>query len=64
MENQKESEQKRAERILFAVNECQSSLACVYEELVDRDFKEAEKKLRELIIELKLMLRSIEDDDF
>jgi len=64
MENQKDNEERRAERISFSINECHISLTCIYEELVDREFSDAEKKLKELIMELKLMLRSIEDDDF
>lgn len=55
---------ERAERILFSINECHLSLSEIYEGLVDREFDEAAKKLKEIIIELKLMLRSIEDDDF
>jgi hypothetical protein len=39
-------------------------LADVYENLVDRDFKLADKDLRFVIIELKLILKSIEEDDF
>ena len=64
MEQPKDSEELRAERIMFSINECHLSLTCVYEGLVDREFKDAEKKLKEIIMELKLMLRSIEDDDF
>ena len=64
MNDPKESEDRRAERILFSINECHISLTCIYEELVDREFKEAEKRLKELVMELKLMIRSIEDDDF
>lgn len=61
---QRNSEVRRAERILFSINQCQLALAAIYEELVDREFKDAEKKLKELITELRLMLKSIEDDDF
>lgn len=64
MEHPNNTDEERAERILFSINECHESLTCIYEGLVDREFKEAEKKLKEIIIELKLMLRSIEDDDF
>lgn len=64
MEHPNSTEEDRAARILFTINECHLSLTEVYEGLVDREFTDAEKKLKEIIMELKLMLRSIEDDDF
>jgi hypothetical protein len=39
-------------------------LTDIYENLVDRDFIPAEKDIRELIMELKFILKSIEEDDF
>jgi hypothetical protein len=39
-------------------------LANIYENLVDRDFKPAEKDIRDIIVDLRLILKSIEEDDF
>lgn len=58
------NENKRAERIVFRINEQHLLLANVYESLVDRDFVQAEKDIRDIIIDLRLILKSIEDDDF
>jgi hypothetical protein len=58
------SENLRAERIAFRVNEHHMMLANVYENLVDRDFTLAEQDIRNIIIDLRLILKSIEDDDF
>lgn len=59
-----DSENKRAERILFIMNICHSSLDDVYEGLVDRDFELVRTEIRNIIVELKLILKSIDDDDF
>jgi hypothetical protein len=61
MEN---SENLRAERISFRINEHHLLLANIYENLVDRDFVLVEKDIRNLIIDLRLILKSIEEDDF
>jgi len=58
------SENSRAERIIFIINEQHVLLANIYETLVDRDFVTAEKDIRYLITDLRLVLKSIEDDDF
>ncbi|QGH72898.1 MAG: hypothetical protein [Podoviridae sp. ctrTa16] len=39
-------------------------LSQIYESLVDREFEESEKKIRELMCDLRLMLKSIPDDVF
>ncbi len=57
-------ENARAERIAFRINEQHLLLANIYETLVDRDFVPAEKDIRNLIIDLRLILKSLEDDDF
>ena len=57
-------ENARAERIAFRINEHHLLLANVYENIVDRDFIPAEKDIRNIIIDLRLILKSIEDDDF
>jgi len=57
-------ENARAERIAFRLNENHLLLANIYENTVDRDFVCAEKDIRNLIIDLRLILKSMEDDDF
>jgi hypothetical protein len=58
------SENARAERIAFRINEQHLLLANIYENLVDRDFVPSERDIRNLIIDLRLILKSMEDDDF
>ena len=57
-------ENARAERIAFRINEHHLLLANLYETIVDRDFVPAERDIRNLIIDLRLILKSLEDDDF
>lgn len=57
-------ENARAERIAFRISEQHLLLANIYETLVDRDFVPAEKDIRNLIIDLRLILKSLEEDDF
>lgn len=64
MDSQKGSEQKRAERIVIRMNEYHSLLSGIYESLVDREFAKAEKDARVLIMELRFIIKSMEDDDF
>ena len=58
------TENARAERISFRLNEQHLLIANIYENLVDRDFIPAERDIRNLIVDLRLILKSIEDDDF
>jgi hypothetical protein len=57
-------ENARAERIAFRINEQHLLLASIYENLVDRDFVPAERDIRNLVVDLRLILKSLEDDDF
>ena len=57
-------ENARAERISLRINEQHLLLANIYENLVDREFPYAERDIRNLIVDLRLILKSIEDDDF
>jgi hypothetical protein len=59
-----EEENKRAERLAFRIGEYHSIMNGLYENLVDRDFKTVETDVKFLIMELKLILKSIPDDDF
>ena len=59
-----EEENKRAERLAFRINEYHSVMNAVYENVVDRDFESVEADVKFLIMELKLILKSIPNDDF
>ena len=59
-----ESEDKRAYRISFRVNACHQALTVIYETLVDREFVTAEKEIKQIITELRIMLKSMPHDDF
>lgn len=58
------SENERAARIAYRLNEYHLLLANIYENLVDRDFNMARKETQILIIELRYILKSTEEDDF
>jgi len=60
----KNIENARAERIAFRINEQHLLLANIYENIVDRDFIPAERDIRNLVVDLRLILKSLEDDDF
>ncbi len=57
-------EDNRAFRISLRMTENHKLLASVYENLVDRNFLTAEKDIKKVISDLKLIIKSIEDDDF
>lgn len=59
-----EEENKRAERLAFRIGEYHSVMSNVYDNLVDRNFQTVETDVKFLIMELKLILKSIPDDDF
>jgi hypothetical protein len=64
MEKKRERENARANRIASRVSLNHVLLASIYENVVDREFNKAEIELKELIYDLRLMLKSIEEDDF
>jgi len=64
MKEELKKENERAFRIQFSTAECHGLLTNIYENLVDRDFKLAEKDLRTLMVQVRILLKSIEDDDF
>jgi hypothetical protein len=57
-------ENKRAERRSYRINQHHLSLANLYECLVDRDFIVAEIEIKDIILDLRFILKSLEDDDF
>jgi len=64
MDDNKKIEQERAMRILLRLTEYHVALSSIYENIVDRDFEDAELTIRTLVMELRFTLKSIKDDDF
>ena len=64
METNNNSENDRANRIALRINHCHISLANIYENLVDRNFNCIDKDAKHIIMEIKFILKSMEDDDF
>lgn len=60
----KDSENERANRILLRINHCHISLTNIYEGLVDREFSTIDKEAKYIIMELRFILKSLDDDDF
>ena len=58
------NENERASRIAYRIEEYHSLLANIYENLVDRDFKIVRRETQVLIMELRYVLKSTEEDDF
>lgn len=59
-----DNENERASRIAHRLNEYHLLLADIYENLVDRDFKIVRRETQCLIMELRCVLKSTEEDDF
>ena len=57
-------ENERAFRIYFTIDSCHTALTDIYEKLVDREFDTVEKDIRGIISELRIIIKSIEEDDF
>jgi hypothetical protein len=57
-------ENERARKLSLRINEYHILLSDVYENLVDRDFSKVDKDVKFLIVELRCILKSIEEDDF
>jgi hypothetical protein len=64
MDDNKKNEQERAMRILLRLTDYHVALSSIYENIVDRDFQDAEVTIRTLVMELRFTLKSIKDDDF
>lgn len=62
--NPKEAEYNRGFRISLRMRENHLLMANIYENLVDRDFKLVERDINIVIMDLRLIKKSIEDDDF
>jgi hypothetical protein len=64
MNPQQDEENKRAYRISFRMTENHNLLSNIYENLVDRDFKAVEKDAKNLIVDLRYIIKSLEEDEF
>jgi hypothetical protein len=62
MENNKKLEIDRAWRILILTQEYHDSITCLYESLVDKDTKESKRIAISVILEMKNLIKSIDDD--
>ena len=58
------NEQARAERIHKRIAEYHIILTSIYEGLVDKEFPNVETDIKFLLMELRLILKSIPEDDF
>ena len=57
-------ENERAERIALRINGYHKLLADTYDNIVDRDFEKVQVDVKFLIMDLRCILKSIEEDDF
>ena len=57
-------ENERAFRIAIRMRENHLLLAAIYENLVDRDFELVERDAKVIIMDLRLIMKSIKEDDF
>lgn len=64
MQQQRDIENERAYRIAIRMNSCHVSLTNIYEKLVDREFDGIDKEAKYIIMELRFILKALEDDDF
>lgn len=64
MQQNKNTENERAYRIAIRMNSCHVSLTNIYEKLVDREFDGIEKEAKYVMMELRFILKALEDDDF
>jgi hypothetical protein len=64
MQKERNTENERAHRIAIRMNSCHVSLTNIYEKLVDREFDGIDKEAKYIIMELRFILKALEDDDF
>jgi len=64
MERKRFRDNERAARLALRLGGHHVLLSNIYEALVDREFKDAERDLKEIIYDLRLILKSIQEDDF
>lgn len=64
MNEKRKQEEERADRIAYLIGIQYDSLTILYESLCDKEYEEAQKEIKVLMIELRLIFKSIEYDDF
>lgn len=64
MSDAKKLEIERANRICMRMDDIHISVADIYEKLVDREFTTVPDKVKSIVSDLRMMLKSMEDDDF
>jgi hypothetical protein len=57
-------EKERANRIGMRMEDIHLAVTDIYEKLVDREFDTVPAKVKTIISDLKMLLKSMEDDDF
>lgn len=57
-------EKERAHRIGIRMEDIHLSVTDIYEKLVDREFDDIPTKVKTIITDLRMLLKSMEDDDF
>ena len=57
-------ERERAMRIGLRTEDCHLAINEIYEKLVDRDFDGVHDRVKTIISDLRMLLKSMEDDDF
>jgi|LakMenEpi03Aug12_release.lakeMendotaPanAssembly.Ray.scaffolds.fasta_scaffold1820553_2 hypothetical protein len=57
-------ENERAERLAIRFNNYRSIMSEMYDNIVDREFDKVDTDARFLIMELRFILKSMEEDDF
>ena len=64
MSGAKKLEIERANRISMRMDDIHVAVADIYEKLVDREFTTVPDKVKSIVSDLRMMLKSMEDDDF
>lgn len=64
MLDNKKLEIERAMRISMRMEDCHLVISDIYEKLVDREFDTVPQQIKCLISDLRMVLKSMEDDDF
>ena len=64
MDEKRRQEEERADRIAYLIGIQYDSLTVLYETICDKEYEEAQKEIKVLMTELRLIFKSIEYDDF
>ena len=64
MSDTRKLEKERANRIGMRMEDIHLAVTDIYEKLVDREFETVTVKVKTIITDLRMLLKSMEDDDF